>query len=147
MVDYVNLVKLCVGIDTIAQLEAYRVSQTEEAIRKGIDDQTTHVTRMWPKQSDKLLAGGSLYWVIKGVILARQRILRFEERIGTDGIRRCAIIMAPEIIRTQGAARRPFQGWRYLQPGDSPPDLVRAKSGDDDLPNEMRLALADIGLR
>lgn len=144
---HINLVKLCVGIDSLAHLESYRAEKAERARLLGRDDLTAHVTRMWPKRSEELLDGGSLFWVIKGVILARQRILQFDERIGADGIRRCAIIMAPEIIKTEAATRRPFQGWRYLKPEDAPPDLTRAREFDDELPAEMNLALAAIGLR
>lgn len=145
--DYINLVKLCVGIDSLAHLESYRAENTERSRLMGADDLTNHVTRMWPKREPELLNGGSLFWVIKGVILARQKILRLEERIGADGIRRCAIIMAPEIIKTEAATRRPFQGWRYLKIEDAPPDLTRAREFDDELPTEMNLALAAIGLR
>ncbi len=144
--EFVNLVKLCVGIDSVKQLAAYRARQAEAARADGRQDLSSHVTRMWPKRADELLNGGSLYWVIKGVIQARQKILRFDERIGNDGIRRCAIIMDPKLIRTQAAVRRPFQGWRYLLPDDSPPDLPRHTATDEELPIEMQLALAEMGL-
>mgnify|MGYP000734177610 FL=1 len=107
----------------------------------------SHVTRMWPKQSDKILAGGSLYWVIKGAIQARQKIVRLDEVIGQDGIRRCAIVMEPELIRTTSALRRPFQGWRYLKAEDAPADLGYQRPNDDTLPHELSQALADIGVR
>jgi len=142
-----HLVKLCVGIDSVAQLEAYRADQRRDASANQREDLTTHVTRMWPRRAGELLNGGSLYWVIKGVIQARQRILRFEERIGHDGIRRCAIIMSPKIIRTQNAQRRPFQGWRYLDAKDSPPDLFAENRNADELPAELQQALSEIGLR
>lgn len=102
---------------------------------------------MWPRREAELLNGGSLYWVIKGVIQARQTILRLDEVIGEDGIRRCGIVMEPEIIRTQAATRRPFQGWRYLEPADSPADLVKGAEVQDDLPPELMTALAEIGVR
>ncbi len=143
----INMVKLCVGIDTVAQLEAYRATQSGAASASRVEDLTTHVTRMWPKRADELVKGGSLYWVIKGAIQARQRILRFEERIGPDGIRRCAIVMSPEVIRTQTALRRPFQGWRYLDATDCPPDLFAKGRCRDELPPEMQQALSEIGLR
>jgi len=145
--EHINLVKLCVGIDSLEHLRSYRADSRIAAHRRGIEDITTHVTRMWPKRAEEVLNGGSLYWVIKGVILARQQILRLEETIGPDGIRRCAIVMSPEIIQTQAAPRRPFQGWRYLQQQDSPPDLAANRAKDDALPDAMNLALAEIGLR
>jgi hypothetical protein len=102
---------------------------------------------MWPKRQDEVLDGGSLYWVIKGVILARQRILALEPRRGADGIERCALVMSTEVIRTEPAPRRPFQGWRYLAPADSPRDLATTRATDDALPPALERALADIGLR
>ena len=71
---------------------------------------------MWPKRADELLNGGSLYWVFKGMILARQTVLRLEEVPGEDGITRCGIVLGKDIIRTEPVPRRPFQGWRYLAP-------------------------------
>lgn len=145
--NHINLVKLCVGIDSLEHLKAYRAGRRADLRAASAEDVSTHVTRMWPKRAAEILNGGSLYWVIKGVILARQTILRLDERIGADGIRRCAIIMAPEIVQTQAATRRPFQGWRYLQPNDSPPDLTLSRASDDALPDALNLALAEIGLR
>ena len=137
------MVKLCVGIDTVEHLEAHRAAQRA----RGITGPTRHVTRMWPRREPELLNGGSLYWVIKGVIQARQTVLQLDEVIGEDGIRRCGIIMDPEIIRTEAAVRRPFQGWRYLEPVDSPADLIKTATTQDDLPHELMTALAEIGVR
>lgn len=102
---------------------------------------------MWPKRADEVLAGGSLYWVFKGFILARQPILRLDAAEGADGINRCRIVMARGVIRTRAAPRRPFQGWRYLTPEDAPPDLAGTRASEEDLPHELSLALAEIGLR
>lgn len=138
----INLVKLCVGVDSLEQLEAWRAqrrAQTCETLGR-------HVTRMWPKQEEKLVNGGSLYWVIKGVIQARQEVVRLEEVIGGDGIRRCAIMLAPALIRVAPAVRRPFQGWRYLKPEDAPPDLPEARADDPEMPPELIAELAAIGV-
>ena len=137
------MVKLCVGIDSVEHLETYRA----HIRREGGQDLPRHVTRMWPRREAELLNGGSLYWVIKGVIQARQNVLRLDEVIGNDGIRRCGIVMDPEIIRTEAAVRRPFQGWRYLDPADSPADLAKGTTAHDDLPVELMTALAEIGVR
>ena len=142
MGNRINLVKLCVGIDSIEHLEAYRAAQNQS----GGAPSSRHVTRMWPKQAARLLNGGSLYWVIKGQVLCRQRILRLDEVMGGDGINRCGIVMDPEIIRTQSALKRPFQGWRYLRPEDAPPDLPQARSCEDALPDDLNRALAEIGV-
>ena len=93
-----------------------------------------------------ILEGGSLYWVIKGVILARQRITDLQEVNFGDGIPRCALVLDQEVIRTEAAPRRPFQGWRYLDPKDSPRDLPKGRAKDDPLPPALAQALADIGL-
>ena len=137
-----NILKLCVGADSVEDLTRWQ----DEHRALWPAGTAAHVTRMWPKRAADLLDGGSLYWVIKGVILARQRLLRLEERVGQDGIRRCALILDATVIRTEPAARRPFQGWRYLDPADSPRDLT-ARAADDTLPPSLARALADIGLR
>ncbi len=137
-----HLIKLCVGVDSLDDLIAWRATNN-----KGRGETATrHVTRMWPKRADELLSGGSLYWVIKGEIQARQSLIRFDEVIGADGIRRCAIVMDNKLIRTTRAPRRPFQGWRYLRNEDAPRDLPKHHVGDDQLPNELSRALADIGI-
>jgi hypothetical protein len=102
---------------------------------------------MWPKREAEVLAGGSLYWVFKGLVLARQRILRLDERRGQDGIQRCAIILDPQVIRTEPQPRRPFQGWRYLDPAEAPRDLALRRSQEDSLPPALAAALAEIGVR
>ena len=140
---HLHLIKLCVGIDSIEDLIAWRAKNNP----KGLETLSQHVTRMWPRRADELLDGGSIYWVIKGTIQARQQITALNEAIGQDGIRRCAIVMNPEIIRTTHAMRRPFQGWRYLRAEDAPADLSRQGANDDALPHALSQALAEIGVR
>jgi hypothetical protein len=101
---------------------------------------------MWPKREADLLQAGSIYWVIKGVIQCRQRIDRLDEYIGADGIRRCAIVLDPELIRTRAAVKSPFQGWRYLKPEDAPPDLPKGRAAEEALPADLNRALAEIGV-
>lgn len=143
MDKFVNLIKLSVGsegVETLIDWQATRAAQSEDGLPR-------HVTRMWPKRETEILNGGSIYWVIKGAIQCRQRILRLDEVIGADGIRRCAIVLEPALFRTETALRRPFQGWRYLTPGDSPADLRDQRPSEDDLPPELATALAEIGVR
>jgi hypothetical protein len=139
---FVNLLKLCVGAEKVEDLTDWQ--ETPRA--KGPDGLPRHVTRMWPKREAELLNGGSLYWVFKGVILARQRVLRLDEVTGGDGIPRCALVLDPEVIRTAAAPRRPFQGWRYLEPGESPRDLPRGRATEEALPPSLQSALAEIGV-
>ncbi|SDX63944.1 hypothetical protein SAMN05444358_10856 [Ruegeria halocynthiae] len=142
MDKYINLIKLSVGTDSVDDLIDW-----QETHRLRFDDNLPrHVTRMWPKRDAEILKGGSIYWVIKGVVQCRQRILRLDEVRGEDGIRRCAIILDPEVIRTQAALKRPFQGWRYLKPEDTPPDLPKGRAQDDALPDDLNRALAEIGV-
>ncbi|MBT0959392.1 DUF1489 domain-containing protein [Alphaproteobacteria bacterium KMM 3653] len=141
--DNLNLVKLCVGAETLGDLTAWQASGRSH----GPDGLPRHITRMWPKREAELTKGGSLYWVIKGMILARQEIIRLDEVIGEDGIRRCAIVLNPEIHQTAPTPRRAFQGWRYLQAEDAPIDITKARTGEANLPTELANALAEIGVR
>ena len=141
--DFINILKLGVGADSVEDLTDWQTSH-RDLWPKGT---ARHVTRMWPKREAEVTGGGSLYWVIKGVVLARQRILRLEEVHGADGIRRCALVLDAEVIRTEPAPRRPFQGWRYLDPLESPRDLPKGRALEDKLPPDLARALADIGLR
>lgn len=143
MTGFVNLMKLCVGADSVEDLTDW---QAENAHRWP-EGCAVHVTRMWPKREAEILAGGSLYWVIKGAVLARQRIVGLERVQSGDGIERCAIVLDREVIRTEGAPRRPFQGWRYLDPADSPRDLPKGRAREEALPPALAQALAEIGLR
>lgn len=141
-----HLVKLCVGVESLAHLATYRAASSAQAIADEREDMSSHVTRMWPKRADELLDGGSLYWVIKGIVLARQKIIRLDEVIGVDGIRRCGIIMDPILVRTQAQPRRAFQGWRYLKEADSPRDVGVYSNSDDDLPDKMHAELSALGI-
>lgn len=143
MAGHVNLLKLCVGADSVEDLEDWQASQRG----RWPAGRAVHVTRMWPKREAEVLDGGSLFWVIKGQVLARQRILGLERVEGGDGIARCALILDAEVIRTEAAPRRPFQGWRYLAPEDSPRDLPKGRAREEPLPESLARALAEIGLR
>ncbi|WP_170357105.1 DUF1489 family protein [Ruegeria arenilitoris] len=142
MDKYINLVKLSVGSESVDSLIAWQDSYRG----RFADGLPRHITRMWPKREPEILNGGSIFWVIKGVIQCRQRILRLDEVTGEDGIRRCAIVLDPQVHRTQGAQKRPFQGWRYLKPEDSPADLPESRAQDDALPEDLNRALAEIGV-
>jgi hypothetical protein len=138
----VNLMKLSVGTENVDQLIAWQKHRA--ALSPG--GQYYHQTRMWPKREAEIVNGGSIYWVIKGEISARQRIIRLDEKIGDDGIRRCGIVLDHEVIPTVTALRRPFQGWRYLTPEDAPADLSKNRAQEDALPVELNRALAEIGV-
>ena len=134
-----HMMKLCVGAPHPEALERW------QAERFG-DGPAEHVTRMWPKRAEELLAGGSIYWVFKGTMLARQRLLDLQERVGGDGITRCALILDREVVRVSAVPRRAFQGWRYLTPADAPPDLPAGRAAEAPLPPRLARELAAMGL-
>lgn len=138
----IHLIKLSVGSDSVDTMAAWQASPQA----RKIGGNPAHVTRMWPKRGPEILNGGSIYWVIQGHIQARQTIIDLHEMVGDDGVRRCAIVLDPVIIRTAVSPRRPFQGWRYLSPEDAPPDLAAQAAGDDALPPDLSATLAEIGV-
>jgi hypothetical protein len=137
-----HLQKLSVGTKNVADLTAWQATERAQAP----DGLPRHVTRMWPKRAEELLSGGSIYWVVKGSLLCRQRIIRLDEYIGADGIRRCAIVIDPELISVVPSLKRPFQGWRYLKPEDAPRDLPVGRENEEALPPSLSAALAEIGI-
>ena len=142
MIATIHLVKLSVGTSNIGDLQKWQSTKAAQ----GKDGLPTHVTRMWPKREKELLAGGSIYWVIKGVIQCRQKIIRFDEVLSKVGVRRCAIVLEPKYTRTSPVLKRPFQGWRYLRIDKAPPDLGLHLNSDDELPPELAGELAKIGV-
>ncbi len=138
----VNLVKLCVGSDGADHLARWQ----EARLKSGAYSAPEHVTRMRPRRAEEVLNGGSLYWVFQGWILARQRIVALDDRRGEDGKLRCALVFDPQIIRTVAVPRRPFQGWRYLEVEDSPPDLAFKHQGEISIPDDLAQSLAEIGV-
>ncbi|HEY0275150.1 MAG TPA: DUF1489 domain-containing protein [Paenirhodobacter sp.] len=136
----INLIKLCVGAERVEDLLAW------QQMNYGTGP-ARHLTRMWPKRKDDLLDGGSLYWVFKGLVLARQRVLALDEASAPDGTPRCAIILDREVVLTEAQPRRPFQGWRYLAAEDAPTDLRQDREREEPLPRALQAALTEIGLR
>ena len=136
-----HLIKLSVGTTSVEDLEDWH----KDPRAQGPDGLPRHVTRMWPKREAELLDGGSIYWVFQGIVQCRQPILRLDEVTGSDGIRRCAIVLAPGLIRTATAQKRPFQGWRYLSDADKPPDRD-TDAADGGMPPEMEAELRSLGL-
>jgi len=140
-----HLIKLCVGCDSVEDLAAWIERRQKAKRRRGGRAEHVHVTRMVPRRIGELTDGGSLYWVIKGTVQARQRLLDIQPFVDDEGVRRCRLVLEPKLIRTEWQPRRPFQGWRYLEPGDAPRDLKKGRG--DDLPAALSAELAEIGLR
>ena len=141
-----HLIKLCVGADSIEDLREWVANRALTAVAAGLQPQSSHVTRMMPKRVEELLDGGSLYWIIKGQVAARQKILAIESFTDGQGIGRCELVLGPEVIETVPAPRRPFQGWRYLETDAAPRDLSASGSDLSDMPEDMKRELADLGL-
>ncbi|MGB0497323.1 MAG: DUF1489 family protein [Rubricella sp.] len=143
-----HLLKLCVGAEAVADLKAWQARLGRMQKARGEPVRHVHVTRMWPRREAELLDGGSLYWVFKGYILARQRIEALERVTGADGTQRCAIVLSYDVVEVEPSPRRPFQGWRYLAAKDAPADLDTGRSdGLSDMPAGLRSALSDLGVR
>jgi len=140
-----HLIKLCVGADSVEDLAQWQKKRLAELKKKGRKPELVHVTRQTPKRAEELLDGGSLYWVIKGSIAARQKLVDIRPARSQDGVPRCGLVYDSEIIPTLRRANRPFQGWRYLKPQDAPPDAKQFK-GMKGLPESLRTELAELGL-
>ena len=139
-----HLIKLSVGTESPESLAQWQMN----ALAVGPDGAPRHVTRMRPTRGGEIVAnGGSIYWVIRGFILARQKIVRFDDVMGEDGIKRTAIVLERAIVRTIAVPKRPFQGWRYLKPADAPKDLTAARMKETPLPEALQRQLADMGLQ
>lgn len=141
-----NLIKLCVGVETVEQLAASierRIALLEAAGQKV---EMVHTTRMMPKRVEEIVGKGSLYWVIKSRVQCRQEIIDLRQFTDGQGITRCDIVMKPELIYTANQPKRPFQGWRYYKAEDTPRDLSVGEQSVADMPEEMKRDLANLGL-
>ena len=141
-----NILKLCVGCDSVEELEAWVAQKLAERRRNGEPVEHWHTTRMVPARSPEITAGGSLYWVIKGNVQCRQLITEIRPFTDDQGIGRCRLILDPVIVRTDWQPRRPFQGWRYLKAEDAPADLGKGRAGMAEMPPKLRQELAELGL-
>ena len=135
-----NLKKLSVGSASIEGLEEWC---RDVMARRG---KIMHVTRSFPRRAAEILPGGSIFWIIKGRMVARQRIIEFAEIEREDGGVSCGIVLEPGLVRVLEKRHRPFQGWRYLEEADAPIDLPTDGEGGDAMPAEMAEELRDLGL-
>jgi hypothetical protein len=142
-----HLIKLAVGCDSVKELKGWVSERMQALKKKGLPQRHAHVTRMTPKRVEEILAGGSLYWVIRGEIAAREKIVAIEPFRDRDGIGRCRIVMQPKVIAVSPRPMRPFQGWRYLAEDAAPPDLGKAAAGSiAAMPEPLRRELRELGL-
>ena len=136
----VHLKKLSVGAVSIDSMRHWQ----NQRLAAGLP--IIHPTRNWPRRKDELLDGGSLYWIIKGQMLARQAIDDMIEVTNGEGDTRCGIVLNPEIVPVMPRKMRIFQGWRYLEVADAPDDMPFDNDSGDALPAEMAAELRDLGL-
>ena len=141
-----NLLKLCVGCDSVEDLEEWIAMRLEQRRREGEPVEHFHTTRMVPTRAAELVGGGSLYWVIKGSVQCRQRLLEVRPFVDSEGITRCHLMLEPLVIRTDWQPRRPFQGWRYLKQKEAPLDLGKGRKGVAEMPVKLRQELTELGL-
>ena len=141
-----HLIKLCVGADSVKDLTDWIRERLREKKKRGQKAEHIHTTRMVPKRCEELLDGGSLYWVIRGEIMCRQRLLAVRPFVDKEGIGRCRLALDPKVILVEPRPFRAFQGWRYFAAKDAPRDLDRAAPGARDMPEELRRELRELGL-
>lgn len=141
-----HLIKLCVGCDSVADLEEWVQQKLQEKKRRRQNPEHIHTTRMVPKRAGELVDGGSLYWVIRGQITCRERILAIRPYTDKDGVGRCRVVLDGKIVLVEPRPRAAFQGWRYLEDKEAPRDLARAAPGAARMPEAMRRELRELGL-
>ncbi len=130
----IHMLKLCVGVDEVADIAAWQARTMRD------HPAPFHHTRMVPKRAAELVDGGSIYWVVKGVIQARQRIVAVNEFVDRSERKACELVFDPELVLVDPTPKRAFQGWRYLQLGDAPIDLT---SSQVDAPQALMADLKD----
>lgn len=148
-----HLIKLAVGVedvDHLARLQTARIKRAANGARgAAADGRLVHVTRQMPKRADEILGGGSIYWVIRGVIQARQRLLGIEKTMTDEGKKACELVLDPALVLTEPTVRRAFQGWRYFDEAKAPKDRagpLTMADGAAPLPDAMARDLRDLGL-
>jgi hypothetical protein len=134
----IHLVKLAVGVRDVSHLRAI------QAARAKSDPPLRHRTRTAPKRADEVCDGGSIYWVIQGALCVRQRIRQIIPDTMQDGSACAGLVLGRKLVRVAARPMRPFQGWRYLDPGEAPPDI--ANGSDQGLPPALSAELRELGL-
>ncbi len=142
----VNLIKMAVGVRDVAHLAGLQAARLEHSRRQGDEPVLRHVTRHLPRRAGDIADGGSLFWVIKGFVRVRQRIHSVERTVNSEGRPACALVIDPELVRTELRPAGPFQGWRYLKPEKTPPDAVHPEGDKDGVPEELATELRELGL-
>jgi hypothetical protein len=141
-----HLIKLCVGCDSVKDLEHWIREKRKRLKKSGSAREHIHTTRMTPKRAEELLDGGSLYWVIRGQIMCRQRLIAVRPFVDKEGVGRCRLALEPKVVLVEPRPFRAFQGWRYIEVKSAPRDLDRAAPGAKAMPEALRRELRELGL-
>ena len=139
-----HIIKLCVGADSVDDLAEWQDERLKQLKRKKKPLELMHVTRMMPKRVDEIEGKGSLYWVIKGQIAVRQKILELRPVV-REGVPHCGIVYDAKLVPVERRFHRPFQGWRYFDPKDAPADL-KGRKRDIQMSDQLRAQLTELGL-
>lgn len=142
----VHLIKLAVGVEDVEHLAQIQAARIQANAAAGLGPYPRHITRQRPRREAELLDGGSIYWVIKGAIRARQSLRALEGLVDEEGVSRCAIVLDAKLHPTQAKPHRAFQGWRYLDPAKAPGDATAGEALGQEVPEELARALDDLGL-
>jgi hypothetical protein len=142
----VHLIKLCVGVETVSELAEWQDDRLKRLKREKKTPELCHRTLQTPRRREEILDGGSLYWVIKGFVLVRQRIIDLRADAKEDGTACCGIVLDAELVTTRAHPRRAFQGWRYFEAADAPRDAKGFAEAEDAIPRGMREELRELRL-
>ncbi|MGA7458455.1 MAG: DUF1489 domain-containing protein [Methyloceanibacter sp.] len=142
----VHLIKLCVGVETVHELAEWQDERLKRLKRERKTPELCHHTLQTPRRRDEILDGGSLYWVIKGFVLVRQRIVDLRTDMKEDGTACCGILLDRALVATRAHPRRAFQGWRYLEAADAPKDAKGFANCAEAIPPGMREELRELRL-
>jgi len=142
-----HMLKMCVGVESVAELRRFQARRLARLRADGQPAELRHWTRNMPRRAAEIEGEGSLYWIIKGAIRARQRILALEAAADANALKRCAVVLDADIVETRPYPARPMQGWRYLEADRAPADL-RLGRGDEtwNMPAPLVAELRELGL-
>ena len=142
----VHLLKMAVGIDSVAHLAGIQKQRQERATAPGGTGDLRHFTRHAPRRAGEVTDGGSIFWIIKGYVRVRQRVLGIERVARREGRKRCALILDSDLVKTELSVHKPIQGWRYLDPAAAPPDTDVSAPEETSIPPDMAAELRALGL-
>lgn len=144
-----HLVKMAAGVASLANLKARQKKYLKRIASGPGAPALRYRTRNMPKRAEEILDGGSIYWVFRGHIRARQAIKAISQKRDREGRSYCELRLGRLIVPTVPRPHRAIQGWRYLEETDAPPDL---KSGGKEaaavaaLPEALAEELRELGL-